>query len=105
MRISNDCVITVDRDGINFEAFKDNGLDLLCRLDGIIYGEQIVIDSIRTPINFKRKGYASDLLFRVHEFFKKPIIPFAVVETEEAQGFWKKMEVLNRAYPPHPLNS
>lgn len=74
-------------DPVHWEAFVEQGFDTCSYATGVL-SDCVIVDRIDTKPQFRRRGFATDILRALKWTFKRDVVGFAIEPTEEAQGFW-----------------
>ena len=53
-------------------------------------GDRLYVDNIRIAERYKRSGYGLANLWSLHQAHRLPIVPVQILDSDEAQAFWKK---------------
>ena len=64
--------------------------DTVCISKVIFVGDECLVDTIDTPKQYRRKGYASQLVKELQARFKE-VKPIGITSSEEARGFWDRL--------------
>ncbi len=67
---------------------KADDFEITCRAKLLFMGKNCLIDTIDTPIKFRKKGYATALVKELQKYFDK-VEPIGV--RLESKGFWDKL--------------
>ena len=62
----------------------------LCEAEYIMFGDKCLIDTIDTPITYRRKGYATQIVKELQREFKE-VAPIGIQNTNHATGFWASL--------------